>query len=181
MIHSCCLFPCRDKLALSKSIERLEAELSQWKLKYEELSKSKQEALKQVRRSTGHLSTADAASRDGPSSLNVRSDCFSANRRALVSLSSVVHRSLTCCRTTRRQRQSKAAEPKESRRSKRDKYIKSATKEAGVRGSQGLPVRHALDLQLEFHRKCSSLQIFTHSLVHVTLADGPQIISVHNI
>uniref|UniRef100_A0A3Q0SLE2 Coiled-coil domain containing 102A n=1 Tax=Amphilophus citrinellus TaxID=61819 RepID=A0A3Q0SLE2_AMPCI len=37
-----------DKLALSKSIERLEAELSQWKLKYEELSKSKQEALKQL-------------------------------------------------------------------------------------------------------------------------------------
>lgn len=47
------VFPCRDKLALSKSIERLEAELSQWKLKYEELSKSKQEALKQVRHSTG--------------------------------------------------------------------------------------------------------------------------------
>ncbi|XP_047437055.1 coiled-coil domain-containing protein 102A [Mugil cephalus] len=37
-----------DKLALSKSIERLEAELTQWKLKYEELSKSKQEALKQL-------------------------------------------------------------------------------------------------------------------------------------
>ncbi|XP_040898030.1 coiled-coil domain-containing protein 102A [Toxotes jaculatrix] len=37
-----------DKLALSKSIERLETELSQWKLKYEELSKSKQEALKQL-------------------------------------------------------------------------------------------------------------------------------------
>uniref|UniRef100_A0AAQ5ZLU0 Coiled-coil domain-containing protein 102A n=1 Tax=Amphiprion ocellaris TaxID=80972 RepID=A0AAQ5ZLU0_AMPOC len=37
-----------DKLLLSKSIERLEAELSQWKLKYEELSKSKQEALKQL-------------------------------------------------------------------------------------------------------------------------------------
>lgn len=37
-----------DKLALSRSIERLEAELSQWKLKYEELSKSKQEALKQL-------------------------------------------------------------------------------------------------------------------------------------
>uniref|UniRef100_A0A3P8V8P9 Coiled-coil domain-containing protein 102A n=1 Tax=Cynoglossus semilaevis TaxID=244447 RepID=A0A3P8V8P9_CYNSE len=37
-----------DKLALSKSIERLEAELSQWKHKYEELSKSKQEALKQL-------------------------------------------------------------------------------------------------------------------------------------
>ncbi|XP_053278206.1 coiled-coil domain-containing protein 102A [Pleuronectes platessa] len=37
-----------DKLALSKSIERLEAELSQWKLKYEELSKNKQEALKQL-------------------------------------------------------------------------------------------------------------------------------------
>ncbi|XP_038129747.1 coiled-coil domain-containing protein 102A [Cyprinodon tularosa] len=37
-----------DKMALSRSIERLEAELSQWKLKYEELSKSKQEALKQL-------------------------------------------------------------------------------------------------------------------------------------
>lgn len=39
----------RDKLALSKSIERLEMELSQWKLKYDELNKGKQEALKQVR------------------------------------------------------------------------------------------------------------------------------------
>uniref|UniRef100_A0A3B3ZJ60 Myosin tail domain-containing protein n=1 Tax=Periophthalmus magnuspinnatus TaxID=409849 RepID=A0A3B3ZJ60_9GOBI len=38
----------RDKLSLSKNIERLEAELSQWKLKHEELSKSKQEALKQL-------------------------------------------------------------------------------------------------------------------------------------
>ncbi|TKS69429.1 Coiled-coil domain-containing protein 102A [Collichthys lucidus] len=37
-----------DKLALSKSIERLEMELSQWKLKYEELTKTKQEALKQL-------------------------------------------------------------------------------------------------------------------------------------
>ncbi|KAF7647121.1 hypothetical protein LDENG_00177240 [Lucifuga dentata] len=37
-----------DKLALSKSIERLEAELTQWKHKYEELSKTKQEALKQL-------------------------------------------------------------------------------------------------------------------------------------
>lgn len=37
-----------DKLALSKSIERLEAELTQWKFKYEELSKTKQEALKQL-------------------------------------------------------------------------------------------------------------------------------------
>ncbi|XP_076880047.1 coiled-coil domain-containing protein 102A [Brachyhypopomus gauderio] len=37
-----------DKHALSKSIEKLEAELNQWKLKYEELSKSKQEALKQL-------------------------------------------------------------------------------------------------------------------------------------
>lgn len=37
-----------DKLLLSKNIERLEAELSQWKLKYEELSKSKQEVLKQL-------------------------------------------------------------------------------------------------------------------------------------
>ncbi|XP_029000301.1 coiled-coil domain-containing protein 102A [Betta splendens] len=37
-----------DKFALSKSIERLEVELSQWKLKYEELAKTKQEALKQL-------------------------------------------------------------------------------------------------------------------------------------
>ncbi|XP_068432373.1 coiled-coil domain-containing protein 102A [Clinocottus analis] len=37
-----------DKLALSKSIERLEVELTQWKLKYEELSKTKQETLKQL-------------------------------------------------------------------------------------------------------------------------------------
>ncbi|XP_061612332.1 coiled-coil domain-containing protein 102A isoform X3 [Phyllopteryx taeniolatus] len=37
-----------DKLALSKSIEKLETELSQWKLKYEELSKTKQEVLKQL-------------------------------------------------------------------------------------------------------------------------------------
>ncbi|XP_041916705.1 coiled-coil domain-containing protein 102A [Alosa sapidissima] len=37
-----------DKQSLGKSIEKLEAELSQWKLKYEELSKSKHEALKQL-------------------------------------------------------------------------------------------------------------------------------------
>ncbi|XP_037102576.1 coiled-coil domain-containing protein 102A [Syngnathus acus] len=37
-----------DKLELSKTIEKLETELSQWKLKYEELSKSKQEILKQL-------------------------------------------------------------------------------------------------------------------------------------
>ncbi|XP_068597969.1 coiled-coil domain-containing protein 102A [Brachionichthys hirsutus] len=37
-----------DKLALSRSIERLEAELSQWKLKYDELNKSKQDSLKQL-------------------------------------------------------------------------------------------------------------------------------------
>ncbi|RXM99683.1 Coiled-coil domain-containing protein 102A [Acipenser ruthenus] len=37
-----------DKLSLSKSIEKLEAELSQWKLKYEELSKTRQETLKQL-------------------------------------------------------------------------------------------------------------------------------------
>ncbi|TNM90519.1 hypothetical protein fugu_002808 [Takifugu bimaculatus] len=37
-----------DKLALNKCIERLEAERSQWKLKYEELSKNKQEVLKQL-------------------------------------------------------------------------------------------------------------------------------------
>lgn len=37
-----------DKLALTKSIERLETELSQWKLKYEDLSKSKHEVLKQL-------------------------------------------------------------------------------------------------------------------------------------
>lgn len=40
----------RDKHALIKNIEKLEVELSQWKLKYEELNKSKQEALKQVRK-----------------------------------------------------------------------------------------------------------------------------------
>jgi len=39
----------RDKNTLIKNIEKLEAELSQWKLKYEELNKSKQEAVKQVR------------------------------------------------------------------------------------------------------------------------------------
>ncbi|XP_052417050.1 coiled-coil domain-containing protein 102A [Carassius gibelio] len=37
-----------DKHALIKNIEKLEVELSQWKLKYEELNKSKQEALKQL-------------------------------------------------------------------------------------------------------------------------------------
>uniref|UniRef100_A0A3P9HT53 Coiled-coil domain-containing protein 102A n=1 Tax=Oryzias latipes TaxID=8090 RepID=A0A3P9HT53_ORYLA len=37
-----------DKLALTKNIEKLEAELSLWKLKHEELSKSKQEVLKQL-------------------------------------------------------------------------------------------------------------------------------------
>ncbi|KAB5558752.1 hypothetical protein PHYPO_G00020880 [Pangasianodon hypophthalmus] len=37
-----------DKLALSKNIQKLETELSQWKLKHEELNKSKQEALKQL-------------------------------------------------------------------------------------------------------------------------------------
>ncbi|XP_061886204.1 coiled-coil domain-containing protein 102A isoform X1 [Entelurus aequoreus] len=37
-----------DKLALSKSIAKLELELSQWKLKYEEISKNKQEVLKQL-------------------------------------------------------------------------------------------------------------------------------------
>ncbi len=40
----------RDKHALIKNIEKLEVELSQWKLKYEELNKSKHEALKQVRK-----------------------------------------------------------------------------------------------------------------------------------
>lgn len=38
----------RDKMALSRNIEKLEGELSQWKIKYEELSKTKQEMLKQV-------------------------------------------------------------------------------------------------------------------------------------
>ncbi|XP_030437916.1 coiled-coil domain-containing protein 102A isoform X1 [Gopherus evgoodei] len=37
-----------DKLSLSKSIEKLEGELSQWKIKYEELNKNKQEVLKQL-------------------------------------------------------------------------------------------------------------------------------------
>ncbi|XP_017943507.2 LOW QUALITY PROTEIN: coiled-coil domain-containing protein 102A-like, partial [Manacus vitellinus] len=36
-----------DKLALSKNIEKLEGELSQWKIKYEELNKNKQEVMKQ--------------------------------------------------------------------------------------------------------------------------------------
>ncbi|KAH0619465.1 hypothetical protein JD844_000113 [Phrynosoma platyrhinos] len=37
-----------DKLSLSKNIEKLEGELSQWKIKYEELNKNKQEVLKQL-------------------------------------------------------------------------------------------------------------------------------------
>ncbi|XP_038610155.1 coiled-coil domain-containing protein 102A [Tachyglossus aculeatus] len=37
-----------DKLSLSKNIEKLEGELSQWKIKYEELTKNKQEVLKQL-------------------------------------------------------------------------------------------------------------------------------------
>uniref|UniRef100_A0A3P9AGZ2 Coiled-coil domain-containing protein 102A n=1 Tax=Esox lucius TaxID=8010 RepID=A0A3P9AGZ2_ESOLU len=37
-----------DKHALSKTIEKLETELNQWKLKYEELNKTKQEAIKQL-------------------------------------------------------------------------------------------------------------------------------------
>ena len=45
-----CLLLFRDKHALSKSIEKLETELSQWKLKYEELNKTKHEAFKQVRK-----------------------------------------------------------------------------------------------------------------------------------
>lgn len=47
MSASLCPLP-RDKLALSRNIEKLEGELSQWKIKYEELSKTKQEMLKQV-------------------------------------------------------------------------------------------------------------------------------------
>lgn len=47
MSPSLCPLP-RDKLALSRNIEKLEGELSQWKIKYEELSKTKQEMLKQV-------------------------------------------------------------------------------------------------------------------------------------
>nr|XP_010965591.1 PREDICTED: LOW QUALITY PROTEIN: coiled-coil domain-containing protein 102A [Camelus bactrianus] len=37
-----------DKMALSRNIEKLEGELSQWKIKYEELNKTKQEMLKQL-------------------------------------------------------------------------------------------------------------------------------------
>ncbi|XP_006863624.1 PREDICTED: coiled-coil domain-containing protein 102A [Chrysochloris asiatica] len=37
-----------DKLTLSRNIEKLEGELSQWKVKYEELNKTKQEMLKQL-------------------------------------------------------------------------------------------------------------------------------------
>lgn len=51
-LGSCQLSPAlplpRDKLVLSKSIEKLEGELSQWKIKYEELNKNKQEVMKQV-------------------------------------------------------------------------------------------------------------------------------------
>lgn len=54
---SCRLSPAlllpRDKLALSKSIEKLEGELSQWKIKYEELNKNKQEVMKQVSEVSG--------------------------------------------------------------------------------------------------------------------------------
>lgn len=45
----------RDKLALSRNIEKLEGELSQWKIKYEELNKTKQEMLKQVSLGDGGL------------------------------------------------------------------------------------------------------------------------------
>ncbi|XP_062911264.1 coiled-coil domain-containing protein 102A-like isoform X1 [Mobula hypostoma] len=37
-----------DKAALGRQIEKLEADLSQWKIKYEDVSKSKQEVLKQL-------------------------------------------------------------------------------------------------------------------------------------
>lgn len=54
---SCSLSPSlplpRDKLALSKNIEKLEGELSQWKIKYEELNKNKQEVMKQVSEVSG--------------------------------------------------------------------------------------------------------------------------------
>lgn len=46
----------RDKLALSKNIEKLEGELSQWKIKYEELNKNKQEVMKQVSEVSGEQS-----------------------------------------------------------------------------------------------------------------------------
>lgn len=46
----------RDKLALSKNIEKLEGELSQWKIKYEELNKNKQEVMKQVSEVSGEKS-----------------------------------------------------------------------------------------------------------------------------
>lgn len=56
-MESCRLSPAlplpRDKLALSKSIEKLEGELSQWKIKYEELNKNKQEVMKQVSEEPG--------------------------------------------------------------------------------------------------------------------------------
>ncbi len=48
--QTCHVSSVRDKHALIKNIEKLEVELSQWKLKYEELNKSKHEALKQVRK-----------------------------------------------------------------------------------------------------------------------------------
>uniref|UniRef100_UPI00398EA893 coiled-coil domain-containing protein 102A isoform X2 n=1 Tax=Pristiophorus japonicus TaxID=55135 RepID=UPI00398EA893 len=39
-----------DKGAISKHIEKLEADITQWKIKYEELNKSKQEVVKQMER-----------------------------------------------------------------------------------------------------------------------------------
>ncbi|XP_067887083.1 coiled-coil domain-containing protein 102A-like isoform X2 [Heterodontus francisci] len=39
-----------DKVKLGRQIEKLEADVSQWKVKYEDLSKSKQEILKQLER-----------------------------------------------------------------------------------------------------------------------------------
>lgn len=54
----------RDKHTLIKNIEKLEAELSQWKLKYEELNKSKQEAVKQVRNITLFFTSSGVHIRD---------------------------------------------------------------------------------------------------------------------
>lgn len=74
----------RDKLALSRNIEKLEGELSQWKIKYEELSKTKQEMLKQV-------SLGDQGDFSGGSSIMLLNFSSGNGRKGIHSLSSTGH------------------------------------------------------------------------------------------
>ncbi|KAG8437259.1 hypothetical protein GDO86_008097 [Hymenochirus boettgeri] len=62
-----------DKLLLSKSIEKMEGELSQWKLKYEEVNKSRQEAIKQLSFKISHQDELGRISEDLQDELGVRS------------------------------------------------------------------------------------------------------------